>query len=162
MQFDLNQFLTRSTTPETREFLLEYTEQDFFGYTVVPPCNCTFYAEHKGEKAVLKICIAAEIETECARCLESVVKRFELEQEYFVSLNQLQNEMCELPVNGRGLLDLDELARSEIILQIPQILLCDELCKGLCPVCGKPRKLNCSCDVQQADERLSVFEQLLS
>lgn len=162
MQFDLNQFLTKSTVPAEREFVLECSQDDFSGYRVGSPCQVHFSARHEGSRAMLQIAIHATIEAECARCLEPVVKVFELEQEHVTDLDQLQDEMCELPVNGRGMLDLDELARAEISLQVPQVLLCDELCKGLCPVCGKPRKLGCSCELQQADERLSVFEQLLS
>lgn len=162
MQFDLNQFLTKSTIPAEREFVLECNEQDFSGYRIEPPCNVQFSAKHEGSRAMLEISLSVKVQTECARCLEPVVQEFELNQQYVVSLDELQEDMCELPISGRGMLDLDELARSEIDLQVPQVILCDEQCKGLCPVCGKPRKLGCSCETQQADERLSVFEQLLS
>ncbi len=162
MQFDLNQFLTKGTVPASREFAFDCDNQDFSGFRVAPPCTVHFEAVHRGDKAALKISLKGKVEAECARCLEPVVQAFEIEQGYLVGLDELQEEFCELPIVGRGLLDLNELARIEIELQTPTVLLCDELCKGLCPVCGKLRKLGCSCELQQADERLSVFEQLLS
>lgn len=162
MQFDLNQFLTKGTVPASREFAFDCEHQDFLSFRVAEPCMVHFDAVHKGSKAALKICLKGKVEAECARCLEPVVQAFEIEQKYLVGLDELQDEFCELPVIGRGMLDLNELARTEIELQLPTVFLCDELCKGLCPVCGKPRKLGCSCELQQADERLSVFEQLLS
>ncbi len=162
MQFDLNRFLTKGSEPVRREFALECSGEDFPGYTVDSPCTVCFTAQLEGSKAILEICLSAMVRAECARCLAPVAQSFEIAQQYVVRLDELQGEDCDLPVSDRGMLDVDELARSEILLQVPQVLLCSDSCKGLCPVCGKPRKLGCSCETQQADERLSVFEQLLS
>ncbi len=162
MQFDLNRFLTKGSEPVRREFALECSGEAFPGYTVDSPCNVCFTARLEGSKAILEICLSAMVRAECARCLAPVAQSFEIAQQYEVRLSELQGENCDLPVSDRGMLDVDELARSEILLQVPQVLLCSDSCKGLCPVCGKPRILGCSCETQQADERLSVFEQLLS
>ncbi len=162
MQFDLNRFLTKGSEPVRREFALECSGEDFPGYTVASRCIVCITAQLEGSKAILEICLSAMVRAECARCLAPVAQSFEIAQQYVVRLDELQGEDCDLPVSDRGMLDVDELARSEILLQVPQVLLCSDSCKGLCPVCGKPRKLGCSCETQQADERLSVFEQLLS
>lgn len=59
-------------------------------------------------------------------------------------------------------LDLDELLRSDILLELPYKYLCREDCKGLCPSCGK--NLNegpCSCNLHQVDPRLEVLKKLI-
>ena len=59
-------------------------------------------------------------------------------------------------------MDLDELIRTDILLELPTKFLCKEDCKGLCPTCGK--NLNegaCNCQTHQIDPRLEVLKQLI-
>ena len=59
-------------------------------------------------------------------------------------------------------LDLDELLRSDILLELPYKYLCSEDCKGLCASCGK--NLNegpCGCNLHQVDPRLEVLKKLI-
>jgi uncharacterized protein len=51
-------------------------------------------------------------------------------------------------------IDLDPIVREEILLELPEYPVCDEKCKGLCPVCGA--NLNdreCGCDRHVPDPR---------
>mgnify|MGYP001091754997 FL=1 len=62
----------------------------------------------------------------------------------------------------QSVLDLEELARTDILLELPTKVLCSEDCKGLCSQCGK--NLNegeCSCEKKQIDPRLAILSQLL-
>lgn len=59
-------------------------------------------------------------------------------------------------------LDLDELLREDILLDLPSKFLCSPDCKGLCPRCGK--NLNegpCGCDSREIDPRLEILKSLL-
>ena len=59
-------------------------------------------------------------------------------------------------------LDLDELIRADILLELPTKFLCSPDCKGLCPKCG--RNLNegpCGCNTHQMDPRLEVLKKLI-
>ena len=56
----------------------------------------------------------------------------------------------------------EELAREEILLEVPSVLLCSEDCLGLCPVCGQKRPCGCAPREAETDPRLSVLKQLLS
>lgn len=72
----------------------------------------------------------------CDRCLK------EFEQEYDYSFKHTLVRNCntdndEYVVCGDNTLDLNELAVSDILLNLPTKILCDEDCKGLCFVCGK-------------------------
>lgn len=59
-------------------------------------------------------------------------------------------------------LDLDELMRADILLELPTKFLCKEDCKGLCPVCGKNlNEGSCDCNLHQIDPRLEVLKKLI-
>lgn len=105
--------------------------------------------------------------TECARCLEPVSGEFSVELERTVAdkdtltAEQLEENVDEFAVIERGKLDLDETVREELILSFPMRFLCSEDCEGLCPKCGKPRKLgDCGCDLFEPDPRLAVLKTL--
>jgi uncharacterized protein len=47
-------------------------------------------------------------------------------------------------------IDLSDEVRDEILLAIPLQVLCQESCRGLCPVCGGNRnKVPCQCEEEQ-------------
>ncbi|HEX9049456.1 MAG TPA: DUF177 domain-containing protein [Anaeromyxobacter sp.] len=51
-------------------------------------------------------------------------------------------------------IDLDPIVREQLLLELPEYPVCDEKCKGLCPVCGA--NLNdreCGCDRHVPDPR---------
>ncbi len=55
-------------------------------------------------------------------------------------------------------IDLDELILSEILVNFPAKILCQDDCKGLCPVCGKNRNIyDCDCDTTVLDPRMAQF-----
>jgi uncharacterized protein len=59
-------------------------------------------------------------------------------------------------------IDLGEILREHLALEIPIRYLCSESCKGLCPQCGQ--NLNsaaCSCVPIKGDPRLAVLKEFL-
>ncbi len=106
-------------------------------------------------------------ETACARCLEPVSGDFAVQLERTVaaqgtlSEEQLENNVDEYAVIEDGMLNLDETIREELLLSFPMRVLCTEDCPGLCPKCGKPRRLgDCGCPTWEPDPRLAVLKQL--
>ena len=60
-------------------------------------------------------------------------------------------------------IDIDEIVRSALILELPSRFLCDEDCKGLCPKCGKNlNEGSCSCDMNDRDPRWDVLKDYFS
>jgi uncharacterized protein len=58
-------------------------------------------------------------------------------------------------------IDLDEDVRQYIFLAIPQKLLCQEECKGICPECGVNRNIeSCTCDIHTTDSRWDALKKL--
>ncbi len=60
-------------------------------------------------------------------------------------------------VDGEDI-DVDELILNEILVNFPAKILCQDDCKGICPVCGKNRNLEaCNCDDTVLDPRMAQF-----
>lgn len=104
----------------------------------------------------------------CARCLEAVEGVFSLDFERTVAAEgtiteeQLEENEDSYVMIRDGKLDVDEALREELLMCFPMRLLCSEDCPGLCPKCGKPKKLgDCGCSEKEIDPRLAVLKNWL-
>jgi uncharacterized protein len=60
-----------------------------------------------------------------------------------------------------GSIDLSEVIREQMILAIPEVVLCKEDCEGLCDKCGKNLNLlNCKCKEDEIDPRWAALKNL--
>ncbi len=58
-------------------------------------------------------------------------------------------------------LDLEPLARDAVLLELPLAPLCDEDCRGLCPMCGIDRNQgDCRCRPEVSDPRWAALDAL--
>jgi uncharacterized protein len=63
--------------------------------------------------------------------------------------------------DGEGI-DVDELVTEELLLAVPDQILCSENCKGICATCGVDRNLTeCGCDSQKVDPRWAGLKELV-
>ena len=59
-------------------------------------------------------------------------------------------------------LNLSALIESDILSRFPDVILCKENCKGICPKCYKNlNNYNCQCSEKIIDPRLKILENLL-
>lgn len=86
----------------------------------------------------------------CDRCLDEFDREYSLDFSHILvrdedSLNGDDDVFCD------GLaLDMNELAISDLLVNLPTKVLCREDCMGLCPVCGKNlNDGNCDCDIAE-------------
>ncbi|MBQ5747077.1 MAG: DUF177 domain-containing protein [Clostridia bacterium] len=103
--------------------------------------------------------ITVEYETACSRCLRPLVKEdaFEIKAPVAETLENMDNDEYLIPENGQ--IDLGELVRETLILNLPVSHLCREDCKGLCIKCGKDlNDGDCGCVRKEKDPRWSVLE----
>lgn len=78
----------------------------------------------------------------CDRCLK------ELKRDYFyefkhVIVSALNSDNGEYIVAENYRVDVNEIALSDLLLELPTKLLCSDDCMGLCPVCG--------CDLNESE-----------
>jgi len=106
----------------------------------------------------------------CGRCLEPVDWQMESNFDLEVALAEsapldpeLALEEADLDVVylEEPLLDLEELAIEQVVLEMPIRLLCFEECAGLCPRCGVNRNVEGACRCEpDADPRWAALEDL--
>ena len=98
----------------------------------------------------------------CDRCDEELIEDMHYSFSH-VLLPSLDDETDDEIIEVPGcMLDMDELACSDILLGLPTKYLCSEDCKGLCPECGA--NLNdgdCDCEIDNVDPRLAALRDLL-
>lgn len=123
----------------------------------------------------MRLTLSAEVGYKgvCARCLDPVSGNFTMNFERTVcEEDTLSDENAKgddedvysdgYAIVRDGMLDIDEELREELLLDFPSRLLCSEDCPGLCPKCGKPRRLgDCGCSMKEIDPRLAVLKTLL-
>jgi uncharacterized protein len=104
--------------------------------------------------------------SECSRCLEPA--RVEVEGEvvgyYILNPGEEDEELADdefFTVDSTGVVDLVIPIVAAIIHELPQVVLCDEDCAGLCPHCGvNLNEETCGCaDEPPADSPFAVLSQ---
>jgi uncharacterized protein len=105
----------------------------------------------------------SQVQLECARCLETFSQPidFYLESQFGLSPTRPQGGTV-FPIGVKGVLDLTDALREQILLELPMRPLCRPDCRGLCIECGK--NLNegpCDCVQETIDPRLVGLKELL-
>jgi uncharacterized protein len=60
-----------------------------------------------------------------------------------------------------GGIELEDILREQVLLALPMQRVCSDLCKGICPVCGKNRnETECDCRTEPADDRWGALRKL--
>ena len=93
----------------------------------------------------------------CAKCLKDI--DFEIYFEVNEDFSTTGNEEEAEAFTGE-IIDLSSVVNQSIVIALPMKIVCDDDCKGLCPVCGKDLNEEvCNCDTSAIDPR---FESLRS
>ena len=94
---------------------------------------------------------------ECDRCLAEFALGFDVPVELVVLRDAgEETEDGDTPVVHQrdGVLDLTETLREATVLAAPQVKVCREGCRGLCPHCGKDlNEGDCDCEDDDIDPR---------
>jgi uncharacterized protein len=114
--------------------------------------------------------ISGEIEAECTRCLRDVrlkidaaLKAAFVTEENYTSEKEavLRQGDLDVSIYDGEKIDLADLVREQILLDLPAQILCREDCKGLCQKCGANlNEVNCNCEENEIDPRWSALKDL--
>lgn len=157
---------------------------DRAGYLAARPARVEARLERLGRRVRLLATTEVELTSPCGRCLApartivpvdfqlSLVPAEEVEEAEGASHKESGEERAEGSFTPhqvdeetyRGkVIDLDPLVEEQIVLALPAYPVCQEGCKGLCPVCGQNQNEKaCGCDRHVPDPRwagLSKFRQ---
>jgi uncharacterized protein len=113
--------------------------------------------------------VRVRMQAECDRCLEladfPVDSSFELYYrpvaEGYGEEKALDEGEAEMGFYDGDGLELNDVLREFVLLALPMQKLCEENCKGICPVCGQNRNQNeCRCQTAAGDNRWAALKEL--
>jgi len=110
------------------------------------------------------------LEMTCTRCLKVFEQMIHVpfEERFYPTVDVVTGMPAHpvdteeaFPIDEHHLLDLSELIRQQVLLEIPMVTLCKEDCAGLCAQSGKDLNEGpCECQ-PEVDTRFSVLKTLL-
>jgi uncharacterized protein len=126
----------------------------------------------KGRRVDVTGRVIARVQVECDRCLKLVqlpvdssfklkyVTREDYQAQQAVELTE--DDLDLTVFDGEGI-DIDALVTEEILLSVPDHLLCEDDCKGICPLCGADRNSrDCGCENAEVDPRWAGLKELVN
>ncbi|MEO5509881.1 MAG: DUF177 domain-containing protein [Longimicrobiales bacterium] len=131
------------------------------------PLQVHLVVEESGEDVVASGRLSGNGNMPCRRCVDPVA----VELDHSVSLlfragiTELEAEAAEdhvyaLPPRSREL-DLSNAIREHVILGMPEYVLCNEKCRGLCPHCGTDlNRDTCDCTAEPVDDRWAALRRV--
>lgn len=121
------------------------------------PLRVDLRAHSVGEGILVRGRMRTRLELECRRCLTPVEQVVDIDVDLLYEPLADESEEVELsgevyPLPPRGdQIDLRPALREQLLLQVPDYVVCEEGCRGLCPKCGTDlNRATCSC-VPEAD-----------
>jgi uncharacterized protein len=114
--------------------------------------------------------IQVEMTAQCDRCLGGA--RFALDSGFdlfYRPASQLPKEdevaidegEAEIGFYDDGGMELEDILREQVLLALPMQRVCSEVCKGICPACGKNRnETECDCKLESHDDRWGALRKL--
>ena len=116
--------------------------------------------------------VVAGVQVECDRCLTwielPVDFSFKLEyvtQEDYLAqqADELSDADLDLTVFDGEVIDIDALVTEEILLAVPDHVICKDDCRGICPRCGADRNTcDCGCETAEVDPRWAGLKELVN
>lgn len=108
---------------------------DIHGYNFASPVVIKGQAYNRAGIVKIKFTTEFTLNLICDRCLKEFERPYVYEFEHVV-VKSLSTENDEYIVADNESIDLKEIAISDLLLQLPSKILCDEDCKGFCFSCG--------------------------
>ncbi len=103
----------------------------------------------------------------CCRCLKlcnqslsfNICEKFSKLSNSKIQQNQEELEENEFFVSDNDTINLMPAVEANLLVNLPMTVLCNENCKGLCPICGQNlNETSCNCKI--TDERFAILRSL--
>ena len=145
---------------------------DADGTRLIGDINVVGELSKSAAKTDVKGSIKAPLEVNCTRCLTPVQRELDIvfdvdfvDKGLFPDSKETHLESADLDIDviEGNELDLSEVVREQILLNLPEQVLCREDCKGICPSCGKDlNEGECKCGEEEIDPRWAALKDLKS
>jgi len=168
MLINISDVLTKSykTVDEKVDLKIEQCDLGFGSFTVNHMESIHVVVEHLRDKEY-NVFLETKINLNmyCDRCLKEVNVPLNIHGSRYINLECSEAEEADELDQANFIegfnLNLEQLLLSELILNWPTKVLCDEECAGLCSVCGSSKSNeSCDCEDTSLDPRMSVARDL--
>ncbi len=141
------------------EFSVQTEELDYIEDVVSGFAKATGVITNHSGLVLLKGEITPELVVSCARCGKEFNYSEKIALEAKITDKLANKDEDEFVLLTDFALDIDDLVRSTLILEIPSRFLCREDCKGLCSKCGCDlNEGGCNCEQKERDPRWDVLK----
>ena len=106
-------------------------EELYGGFPFQTPVDCSGEIENRAGVVRLVFCVKFVLSLACDRCLKPFQQEKTLNFEHIL-VQKLNSANDDYLVCADGVLDLEELVRTDVLLELPTKVLCSEDCRGLC------------------------------
>jgi len=139
-------------------------------FRLAAPVHLTAEVRKDTKKVRMVGRVQTRLECDCSRCLDPfgvpVDSAFDLL--FLPAAENAGGEEREVQEDDLGVsyykddtLDLGDVMREQFYLALPMKPICQENCRGLCPVCGVNRnRETCSCQTEWVDPRMDALRKL--
>jgi uncharacterized protein len=140
------------------------------GLSCVGPVTGEITVENTGSLLLVRGRIGAVLKLSCTRCLCDFERplALDIEEEFAAEgagpdIRTVDREEPEASAISDYVLDVSELVRQQVLLNVPLAAVCRPDCSGICPKCGQDLNQGpCNCTPETADSRWTELRDLLS
>ena len=168
MNIDLNSFEREKAIDETLP--VEAIDLELANARIAAPIEVKGKAVKTSGIVAITGRLTGAVEIDCDRCLDPVEKPIDIELDLeFVPDQQVADE-ANLELHSDDMkrdqiwgseIGLSDIAREQILLDLPQQFFCKDDCRGLCEKCGTNLNLNdCDCEDDEIDPRWAALKNL--
>ena len=160
MIIDISNIIKLEGAKEAFEGEVVFSEETDFGENIRPanPVRIRGVMENLGGMFDFHAEAEADMIFQCARCLKEFTKTVTVSMDERFS-KEGNEEYLKIEHNKA---DITDAVYMNLLLNLPQRVLCSEQCKGLCSSCGVDRNLSqCDCQKEEGDPRFAVLKNLL-
>lgn len=124
-------------------------------YPFTSPAKVEGVIKNNGGNLYLEADVHTEFVTCCSRCLKGINESFNFTVSECFTSGIIDLDSSMLPIISNTV-DLKGAVEDNFCTSIPFVFLCDDDCKGLCPICGKNlNEGSCGCESTEIDPRLA-------
>lgn len=117
-------------------------------------CNVHGKALNFSGRIEVEAQLDAVVNTKCARCLKPL--------QFPVNMDVKETVGEDGVILEGTILNVDNIVKNNIVVELPIRFLCKDDCKGICSICGADLNITeCNCKHEQFDERFAVLKKLL-
>jgi uncharacterized protein len=136
MKINLKQLF--NITGESKDICCSIPEDelsDIRGYSFSSPIEVNGRIYNKADVVYLDYSVDFTLSLVCDRCLKEFEKRYHFDFSHIVVPSVSVDNDEYIVAEGESI-ELNDIAVTDLLLQLPTKILCKEDCKGLCMVCG--------------------------